>query len=79
MAEYNPLEDPFSREKAWVTYRTRMKDVQRLRNELRQELEGDTIPVRESLVKALDILGQVTDNSVVYRVIRQALEARDAG
>ena len=72
------LQNPFSQEKAWLTFQEHLKGAARLREEIRQGLEDGTASDRELTIKAADALGRLTDNTILERVIRQALEGRDS-
>lgn len=80
MAEaYDPAQNPFSAEKAWVTFQDHMEGARKLLEEIRKEQAEGTATDREMLLQAVDALGKLTDNTILYRVVRKGLEARDAG
>ena len=70
------LQNPFSREKAWVTFQDNMEAARRLQEEIRQNRETGTASDRELVLKAAEALGRLTDNTVLLPVVRKALEAR---
>lgn len=70
------LQNPFSREKAWVTFQDNMEAARRLQEEIRQSRETGTASDRELVLKAAEALGRLTDNTVLLPVVRKALEAR---
>ena len=70
------LQNPFSREKAWVTFQDNMEAARRLQEEIRQDRETGTASDRELVLKAAEALGRLTDNTVLLPVVRKALEAR---
>ena len=72
------FQDPFSPEKAWLTFQENMDKARRLREEIRQDLEAGGKTDRELILKATEALGMLTDNTVIARVVRRALEERDA-
>jgi hypothetical protein len=71
------LQNPFSPEKAWLTYRENMTEAARLRDEIRQATESGEGNERETLLKATEALGRLTDNTILKRIVRKALEERD--
>ena len=70
------LQNPFSREKAWVTFQDNMEAARRLQEEIRQDRETGTASDRELVLKAAEALGRLTDNTILLPVVRKALEAR---
>ncbi len=70
--------NPFSPEKAWMTYQENMTEAERLRAEIREGLEQGA-PERELLLKAAEAIGRLTDNTILRSLIQKALEAREAG
>ena len=70
------LQNPFSREKAWVTFQDNMEAARRLQEEIRQGRETGTVSDRELVLKAAEALGRLTDNTILLPVVRKALEAR---
>ena len=70
------LQNPFSREKAWVTFQDNMEAARRLQEEIRQARETGTASDRELVLKAAEALGRLTDNTILLPVVRKALEAR---
>ena len=77
-AEQDPLQNPFSPERAYLTFQTNMEEAARLRDEVLRERETGEASDREMLLKAVDALGKATDNTILEKVIRRALEARDS-
>jgi len=78
MAEQNDFfQNPFSMEKAWLTYQKNMSEAARLREEIRQGSENGSASERELLLKAAEALGRLTDNTVLKPIVEKALEARD--
>ena len=78
-AEQNHAEEyvnPFSREAALQIWADNRKTSLRLREELQQGKENG-MPVRDQLLRAVEIIGRMTDNTIFLRIVRQALEARD--
>lgn len=71
------LRNPFSPEKAYMDYLKNMSEAERLRDEVDRAMEAGGADERELLLKATQALGYLTDNSVVYKVVRKALEGRD--
>ena len=71
------LQNPFSREKAWMTFQENMETAARLRDEVLQERAEGSVPERELLLKAVDALGRLTDNTILLRVVQKGLESRD--
>ncbi len=69
---------PFSREKAWLTYRENMAEAARLKKKIAQEREEGTASEREMLEQAVEALGRLTDNTILAGVVKKALEARKA-
>ena len=67
---------PFSPEKAWQTWEDNRDTSLRLREEVRTAGD-DAGTLRERLLKTVEIVGRLTDNTILLRIIRQALEARD--
>lgn len=70
------MENPFSKEKAWATYRENMRVAARIKAEL--ENPDCLWSEREKLFQAVEAVGRLTDNTVLARIVRQAVEARDA-
>jgi|GEM_PF-5321374 len=72
MEEYGP----FSPEKAYLTFRDNMDTSRRLMAEIKEgQAAGESD--RVLLLKAVDALGRLTDNTILLPVIRRHLEARD--
>ena len=71
------LQNPVRREKAWMTFQENMETAARLRNEVLQERAEGSVPERELLLKAVDALGRLTDNTILLRVVQKGLESRD--
>ena len=71
------LQNPFSREKAWVTFRENMAEAARLRREIREAQASDSASDRELLLKAAEALGRLTDNTILLPLVEEALKARD--
>lgn len=69
-------ENPFSREKAWQTFQVNRERVITLRAAFRQG-ENEGAPVREQLLRAVEAIGKMTDNTIFLRIVQQALEARE--
>ena len=72
----NPLENPFSKENALLTFRKNMATASRLREEASRGDSGES--TRERLLKAVEALGRFTDNTILLKIVREALEARDS-
>ncbi len=73
----DPLQNPFSREKAWITFQENMRESARLRESIRKGMESGNVPERELVIQASDALGRLTDNTILKKVVQKALEARD--
>lgn len=69
-------ENPFSQEKAWETFLESREKAIALREAFRQDENGDA-PVREQLLRAVEAVGWMTNNTVFLRIVKNALEARD--
>ena len=68
--------NPFSREKAWRTWLENRDAALRLREEIREGREsGD--PTRAQLLRSAEIIGRLTDNTILLPIVRRALETRD--
>ena len=72
------LANPFSKENAYLTWRKNMETAERLRREIREAAENGGAPERELVIRAAEALGMMTDNTILGRIVRQALEGRDA-
>ena len=70
-------QNPFSRERAWLTFQENMREAARLREEVRQGKETGQESDRELLLKATEALGRLTDNTILLKVVQRALEARE--
>ena len=68
--------NPFGREKAWRTWLENRDAVLRLRKEIRQGRESGAT-TREQLLRSVEIIGRLTDNTILLQIVRRALEARD--
>ena len=69
-------ENPFSQEKAWETFLESREKATALREVFRQgEKEG--APAREQLLRAVEAVGWMTNNTIFLRIVQKALEARD--
>jgi len=71
------LQNPFSREKAYAVFRENLENAARLREEIRQDRETPGTDDRQILLRYAEMLGRLTDNTILADVIRRALEARD--
>ncbi|MBQ9251363.1 MAG: hypothetical protein IJ188_06110 [Clostridia bacterium] len=71
------LQNPFSKEKALHTFRENMSRATELRAEIDAALAAGTGEDRDLVLKAAEALGRLTDNTILERLVRQALEARD--
>lgn len=71
------MANPFSREKAWLTYQENMTRAAALREEIRQGQADGSLSERELLFRAAEALGRLTDNTILARIVRGAVEARD--
>ena len=69
-------QNPFSREKAWQTYQENMRSARRLREEIRLGTESGEND-RELLLRAVEALGFLTDNTILARIVRRSLEGRE--
>ncbi|MBR2823000.1 MAG: hypothetical protein IKE24_04880 [Clostridia bacterium] len=69
-------ENPFSKEKAWETFTENRERSIALREAFRKgALEG--APVREQILRAVEAVGRMTDNTIFLRIVKRALETRD--
>lgn len=71
------LNNPFSREKAYAVFLENMRGAARLREEIRQKKEEPGTDDRELLLKYAEMLGRLTDNTILEGMIRKALESRE--
>ena len=69
-------ENPFSKEKAWLTWQENRETAARLREELRQGQENGA-STREQLLRSVEIIGRLTDNTILLPIVQRSLEARD--
>ena len=70
--------NPFSGELAWQTWLERKEKAAALADEIQADLHRGA-PEREVLLKAVQAIGLMTDNSVFARVVEEALRRRDSG
>ena len=70
--------NPFSMEKAFLTFQENMRIAAELKEEIDREAGKGTVSDRELLMKATEALGRLTDQTILVQIIRRALEARDA-
>ncbi len=75
----NALEDPFSRENAYLKFARSVREATRLKAEIDRARASGDVPVREMLLKAVDALALLADNPVLPMIVRRELKARDAG
>ena len=68
--------NPFSPEAILGTWENNRTASLRLMEELREGKENG-MSVRDQLLKEVEIIGRMTDNTIFLRIVRQALEARD--
>ena len=71
------LQNPFSPEKAWVTFQENRERALMLKSKAEEARREGSAPEREMLLQAVEALGLLTDNTILLRVVRKALEARD--
>ena len=76
MADSRQEMNPFSRERAWLTWQENQEAALRLREELRQGQENGA-STREQLLRSVEIIGRLTDNTVLLPIVQRSLEARD--
>ncbi len=69
-------ENPFSMEKAWQTFVENRERAVSLRAAFEQG-EAEGAPVREQLLRAVEAVGELTDNTIFLRIVQRALEARE--
>ena len=69
-------ENPFSKEKAWLTWQENRETAARLREELRWGQENGA-STREQLLRSVEIIGRLTDNTILLPIVQRSLEARD--
>ena len=69
-------ENPFSKEKAWLTWQENRETAARLQEELRRGLENGA-STREQLLRSVEIIGRLTDNTILLPIVQRSLEARD--
>ena len=69
-------ENPFSQEKAWETFLESREKAMALREAFYQG-EKDGASVREQLLRAVEAVGWMTNNTIFLRIVKNALEARD--
>ena len=69
-------ENPFSKEKAWLTWQENREMAARLREELRRGLENGA-STREQLLRSVEIIGRLTDNTILLTIVQRSLESRD--
>ncbi len=74
--QHTESENPFSVEKAWQTFLENREAAMALRDAFRQG-EAEGAPVREQLLRAVEAVGRLTDNTIFLKIVHQALEARD--
>ena len=74
--ENTASENPFSQEKAWETFLDSREKAMTLREAFRHD-EKEGAPVRGQLLRAVEAVGWMTNNTVFYRIVKKALEARD--
>ena len=68
--------NPFGRERAWLIWQENRERACRLREEIRQGRE-DGSSTREQLLRCVEMIGLMTDNTIFLRIVQRALEARD--
>ena len=71
------MANPFSGEKAWISYQENMARAKSLRQEICQGQADGSLSEREMLFLAAEALGRLTDNTILARIVRGAVEARD--
>ena len=71
-------ENPFSQENAWKTFLESREKAIALRDAF-QRGEKEGAPVREQLLRAVEAVGWMTNNTIFLRIVKKALEARDQG
>ena len=71
------LRNPFSRETTYFTFLENMENASRLRAEIQKARAEGTGTDRELVLKAAEALGMLTDNTILYRIVSQALAKRD--
>ena len=72
------LQNPFSMENAYLKFRRNTAEAARLKAETDAARGREDVSVRETLLQAVDALSYLTDNAALPKIMRQALEARDA-
>ena len=78
MSEQNEaFQNPFSKEKAWMTFQDNMTEAARLRDEILKGKEEGSASEKELLLKATEALGRLTDNTILKRIVEKALDARE--
>ena len=70
--------NPFSMEKAFLTFQENMRTAAALKEEIDREAGKGTVSDRELLMKAAEALGRLTDQTILAQIIRRELEAREA-
>lgn len=68
---------PFSMEKAYQTYRDNMSEAARLKDEIENEKREGTGTDRELLLKTVEALGRLTDNTILKRIVEKSLRERE--
>ena len=69
-------ENPFSQEKAWENFMENREKSLVLREAFRRGTT-EAAPVRDQLLRAVEAVGRMTDNSIFLHIVQQALETRD--
>ena len=72
------LQNPFSMETAYLKYRENMAEASRMKAEIQSLRETGEVSTRELLLRTVEALGLLTDNTAFLRIMRNALEARDS-
>ena len=79
MPDQEAMQNPFSREKAYLTFLKNTKRAAFLKEEIRIAQEKGNRTDREMLLMAAEALGCLTDNTILERIVQKALESRNMG
>ena len=75
--QQDALQNPFSKEKAYITFQENMQVSSEMWGNYREKRKSGTASTRELLLEATEILGRLTDNTILAEMVRKGLEARE--
>lgn len=75
--QQDALQNPFSKEKAYITFQENMQISSEMWGNFREKRKSGAASTRELLLEASEILGRLTDNTILAEMVRRGLEARE--